>query len=738
MKQYIKGNYRQAIYESEKGYVIGLFKINETNIEAMKDFVNRSITFTGYFHDLNFDDTYILYGEDIMHPRYGHQFNVKEYERVKPEDKEGIATFLASDLFPGLGEKMALRIVDTLGDDTLDKILHEPESLALVPRLTTKKAKMIHETLVKYEESHSTIVYLCDLGFTMKDSLKIYNTYHENTINVLENNIYKVLDDITELNFTAIDKLQSKFEIANDDERRMKALIIHVMKYISFQNGDTYLTIDEILDGIYKHSKVTLNNKDVESYFKDLMLEGKIVLENSKVYLSENYEAEMNIVNKIKLLSKIPDTIHKNIEGKIEQLEFANNIFYNDEQKKAITTALTKNITIITGGPGTGKTTIIKAIVELYKSLNKLSDDAMLYNLALLAPTGRAAKRMSESTMYPAKTIHRFLKWNKETGDFAINEFNKDASKLIIIDEVSMIDLKLLDSLFKGLFDNVKVIMVGDYHQLPSVGEGQILKDFIESNVIDLISLNRLYRQDEDSYISKLAFDINNGTIDDDFNKSHSDYKFLECSPRAIKQSIKNISSQIKEKGYNYKQVQFLAPMYRGENGIDALNAELQEIFNPNTKNKNQFKFGDIYYREDDKVLQLVNMPDENVYNGDIGIIREIISSKESESKKTEIIIDYEGNLVKYYPSDLTKIKHGYITSIHKSQGSEFEIVVMPMTHSYNRMLYRKLIYTGITRAKKKLILVGEKDAFFAAINNNSEQARKTTLREKLEEIKLD
>lgn len=732
MKTYIKGNYRKSFFTSDKGYIIGLFKVRETNSENIKDYINRTITFTGYFHELNEDDTYIFYGEEVNHPRYGFQFQVSEYERLKPEDKDGVIEFLSSDLFPGVGSKLATQIVDVLGDDALEKIIKDPLILNLVPKLSSKKANSIYNNLIKYEESHITIVYLTELGFSMKDALNIYNTYKNKTKEKIEKNIFSLLDDIDDLSFLKLDEISEKLNIEEDDERRIKACIIYVMKKMCYSNGDTYLSIDEILKNVSNHLKIEIDFEEFEYYMFKLVEEKKLIRKNEYYYLTELWQAEENVAQKIvNLASKNIDKYPK-MEHYIEGLEKDNGITYNEKQKDAIKKALENNIVIITGGPGTGKTTIIKAIVDLYRMINKLDYEGLTNKLALLAPTGRASKRMSESTKLPAMTIHRFLKWNKETMEFGINEYNKDYSHLIIIDEVSMIDINLLDNLFKGLTNNIKVVLVGDYNQLPSVGPGQVLKDLIDSEIIDTIHLDLLYRQDENSYINTLAQEIKNNDLSENYLDSRSDYKFLTCTSESIKNNLKKICKQVIEKGYDYKRLQLMAPMYHGENGIDNLNKELQSIFNPKSDDKKELNFGDITFRENDKILQLVNMPDENIYNGDIGVIKDIVYSNNSISGKNEIHIDFDGNLVSFIPKDFTKFKHGYIISIHKSQGSEFEMVIMPICNSYKRMLYRKLIYTGITRAKKKLILIGEANAFKFSVVNNSEYIRKTSLLEKI------
>ena len=726
MKLYIKGNYRKTIFSSSKGYVIGLFKVRETNDEEMKLYINKSVTFTGYFHELNEDDMYCFYGETVDHPKYGIQFQVSDYERLKPEDEDGLVAFLSSDLFKGVGITLAKSIVDTLGKNVLDEILKDESCLLLVPKMTAKKAHKIYETLSKYEESHQMIVYLTDLGFNMKDALDIYNIYKKDTIANIEHNPYKLIED-ADVNFVKVDEIALKFDIKENDERRIKACIIYIMNKILFTNSDTYLIYDEIVEGVFNYLKIDLDIDEFDLLLNELIEENKIVLLDDKYYLKEMYDSETNIVKEISYLinNKISK---KDLDTRIEELESVNNIKYNDKQKEAIKKSLENNITIITGGPGTGKTTIIKAICELYMEINKLDFDDAPNKIALLAPTGRASKRMSESTLLPASTIHRFLKWNKETNEFLINEYNKTFQNLIIIDEVSMIDLKLLDSLFRGLTRNIKLVLVGDHHQLPSVGPGNILKDLIESDLIDTIYLDTLYRQDENSYIPTLAQEIKNNELSDTFLETKSDYTFLKCSSLSIKENLKNLCKQLVDKGYDYKRVQIMAPMYAGINGIDNLNKELQAIFNPEDNSKNEIKYGDIIYRENDKVLQLVNMPEENIYNGDIGIIKNILKI----DRKTFIYIDFDGNLVKYESKDLNKITHGFIISIHKVQGSEFELIVMPICNSYKRMLYRKLIYTGITRAKKKLILIGEPQAFVYAVNNNNEIIRKTNLLEQL------
>lgn len=727
MKTYIKGNYRKSIYESDKGYVIGLFKVRDTNDEDLKIYVNKTLTFTGYFHELNEDDIYVFYGEGVENPRYGFQFQVSEYERLKPDDVEGLVAFLSSDLFKGVGPSLASSIVDTLGQDALNMILNDASCLLMVPKMTQKKADKIFETLTKYEESHQMIVYLTDLGFSMKDALSIYNTYKKETFSKLEYNPYLLVED-ADISFAKVDEIALKQNMDVQDERRMKACIIYCMKKRTFAQSDTYLTYEEIRESVQGYIREVVEEEYLSSLMNELVSDDKVILEENRYYLKDLWAAEDFIVETFKRLINKEPVNYRKLANYLDAEEKESGITYNDKQKEAIVTALKNSVSIITGGPGTGKTTIIKAICNLYMELNHLNFEEAMEQIALLAPTGRASKRMSESTLFPASTIHRFLKWNKETNAFAVNEYEPDFHRFIIVDEVSMIDTELLSNLLKGLTRNIQIVLVGDHNQLPSVGPGQVLKDLIESDMIPVITLDHLYRQDENSYINTLAYEIKDDDLSENFLETRSDYTFLRCDSFSIIEQMKKLSEQLIQKGYDYKRVQMMAPMYAGINGIDHLNQELQKIFNPEDSLKNELKINDVIFREQDKVLQLVNMPENNVYNGDIGIIKSITKV----DKKTLVYVDFDGNLVEYASKDLNKLKHGYVISIHKSQGSEFELVVLPICHSYQRMLYRKLIYTAVTRAKRKLILIGEPQAFVYSVHHQEEMVRKTTLKEKL------
>lgn len=722
METYIKGTFKRNIYSSKDGYVVGIIRIKETTDDDLSDYIDKQFTFTGLFHELIIDEDYMFYGEVVDNIKYGIQYRVNRYEKLLPEDKDGLVTFLSSDIFPGIGEKTAEIIVDTLGDNCLNMIIEDYECLLTIPKMTNKKALSIHDNLVKYNESYEIVVYLTNFGFSMKDSLKIYNHYKNDSIRIIENNIYELIDTIDGISFLKVDSLRSKTNIKIDDDRRICALVIYIMKELCFRLGDTYLTFEEIYNTFKNNYEDEISEEKLKYYLVELNSLGKIIIKDDKYILFTYYNNELYIAQKSLLLANMDDSKIDNIEIKIERLENYFNIKYNDEQKKAIKQSLTKNFSIITGGPGTGKTTIIKGICEAYKMIKGYSLERLLNSMVLLAPTGRAAKRMSEACNYPSYTIHRYLKWNKESNEFGLNEKNKSNAEFIIVDEVSMIDTDLLTNLLKALKTNVKLVFIGDYNQLESVSPGKILKDLIDSDAINTIFLKEIYRQDRNSYISQLAYEINKGEIETDFLEKKDDYNFIKCADDDILKACCDVVKLAVNKGYDLKKVQVLAPIYKGINGIDNLNKYLQNIFNPSSKSKNEVYDTNAIYRENDKILQLENMPDDNVFNGDIGIIKKI--------DKGEITIDFDGNIVKYQKKDYKSIKHGYAISIHKAQGSEFDIVVMPITKSYKTMLYKKIIYTGVTRAKKSLIMIGDPNSFLESVYKRRVRERRTNLKD--------
>ena len=714
---FIKGFLYKEIYRNEiNGYMVGLFKIKDNNIDYDDDMIH----ITGILPRLSEKKEYILYGEIVYHNKYGKQFNVNSFEVNIPTKEEELIVFLSSDLFP-IGEKTAKKIVDTFHEDTINKILENKDCLQLIPRLGENKINRIYNVLVDYQSTSNIVMELTKLGFDMRDSLSFLNKYNNKILDTVNNNIYELIDS-DDMSFTRIDEIAINMGIDEEDDRRIKALIIYVMKNLCFNNGDTYLEEEEISFNLSTYVSITPEKFDY--LIMQLVREGKIVIEDKRYYLKKFYDAEKYICERLCFLNDMSIMNNISINKYIDNSKF-NNITYDDTQLKAIESGVNNNITIITGGPGTGKTTIIKAIVNIIMDSKRVRDT----DIALLAPTGRAAKKMMETTGLPAYTIHKYLGWDKDTNTFATDEYCPNKEKYIIVDEVSMIDTLLMEALLKGIKRDIHLILVGDYYQLPSVSEGQILKDLIDSDCLPVIRLNKIYRQNEGSYILNLAYDVKNKNISEDLFIKKDDYLFINSDNDNTLSYVKEVVSKAIKKGYSDMDIQILAPMYKGNNGIDNLNIMLQELFNPKDKSKKEIAFKDVIYREYDKVLQLVNDPDNNVYNGDIGYIEDIIISKDKKIIN-QININYDGNIVEYTPDKFINFRHGYAISIHKAQGSEFDMVIMPVVNSFKRMLYNKLVYTGVTRAKKSLVIVGDSNAFIYGINNDYVDNRKTTLKD--------
>lgn len=712
----IKGKLSKIIFHnSQNGYTVGLLKVKESDID---DLVNKTVTFTGSLPDLNEIDTYIMTGSLTNHEKYGSQFQVKSINRIMPQETDAMIDILSSNLFKGIGKKTAEKLVSVFKEKTFDVILNDTSNLLLIPGISEKQAKTLKEALKQYQGSYEDILMLNKLGFSTSESMKIYHYYKDKLNEVLDGNLYSIYYDIDEISFPRVDSIfVAKYE--KDSPSRVAGAIVYIIKTLSMTYGHTYFSKEEVNSYLFRVLKVEVSEKVVADAYNSLLVDERIVIKDDRLYLWEMYEAETLIARRLRLLAHEDKIKYKNLDTKIKEIETHYGIVYTDEQLDAIKLAITRKVAIITGGPGTGKTTILKGILDLYKVLSSSDKIRLNEQIALLAPTGRASKRMSEVTNFEASTIHRFLKWNKDTNRFQINEYNKSSVSFVIIDEASMIDTMLLANLLKGLKSSCHIIFVGDANQLPSVAAGDVLNDMIESKELPVYALKNWHRQGSDSKIIPFAHRINEGILDRELLNSGSDLEFIPCRDNEIIEVIGNVC-----KDYNSYDLQVLAPIYKNRNGIYAINDHLQKLWNPKSPSKKEIEGNESIYREKDKVIQLSNMKDESVFNGDIGIIDRIklLGNK-------ELYIDYDGNLVKYTKSMLQNFTLGYAISIHKSQGSEFDTVLIPFTFDYRKMLYRKLIYTGVTRCKKKLILVGDINALEQAIRNNQEQKRRTSLK---------
>lgn len=712
----IKGKLSKIIFHNnQNGYTVGLLKVKESDID---DLVNKTVTFTGSLPDLNEIDTYIMTGSLTNHEKYGSQFQVKSINRIMPQETDAMIDILSSNLFKGIGKKTAEKLVSVFKEKTFDVILNDTSNLLLIPGISEKQAKTLKEALKQYQGSYEDILMLNKLGFSTSESMKIYHYYKDKLNEVLDGNLYNIYYDIDEISFPRVDSIfVAKYK--KDSPSRVAGAIIYIIKTLSMTYGHTYFSKEEVNSYLFRVLKVEVSEKVVADAYNSLLADERIVIKDDRLYLWEMYEAETLIARRLRLLAHEDKIKYKNLDTKIKEIETHYGIVYTDEQLDAIKLAITRKVAIITGGPGTGKTTILKGILDLYKVLSSSDKIRLNEQIALLAPTGRASKRMSEVTNFEASTIHRFLKWNKDTNRFQINEYNKSSVSFVIVDEASMIDTMLLANLLKGLKSSCHIIFVGDANQLPSVAAGDVLNDMIESKELPVYALKNWHRQGTDSKIIPFAHRINEGILDRELLNSGSDLEFIPCRDNEIIEVIGNVC-----KDYNSYDLQVLAPIYKNRNGIYAINDHLQRLWNPKSPSKKEIEGNESIYREKDKVIQLANMKDESVFNGDIGIIDRIklLGNK-------ELYIDYDGNLVKYTKSMLQNFTLGYAISIHKSQGSEFDTVLIPFTFDYRKMLYRKLIYTGVTRCKKKLILVGDINALEQAIRNNQEQKRRTSLK---------
>ncbi|KRD89309.1 hypothetical protein ASE51_01530 [Bacillus sp. Root147] len=743
-RHYISGTSIVTVFHNEENlYNVTRIRIKKTNLEIE----DKETVVTGYFPKLNEDEVYTFYGDFKEHPKFGLQFHVEQFKKELPQSRQGVVQYLSSDLFHGIGKKTAENIVDALGERAIFRILQNESVLKEVPRLSADKAEALVTQLREHQGLEEVMVKLTDLGFGPQLSMKIFQAYKQEALEIVQNNPYQLVEDIQGIGFSRADELGKRLGMATNHPDRLRAGILYVIEQECNQMGHVYVTADQLYgktaELLRKSRHENLSEMDLTREVDALKADKKLIIQDEKIYFPPLFYAEKGLVKAIQKIMAQTQYEEQFPESEfllaLGELEERLDVQYAPSQRKGIQTALMSPMLLLTGGPGTGKTTVIKGIVELYAELHGCSlnpgdykkDEA--FPVLLVAPTGRAAKRMSEATGLPAVTIHRLLKWNGQEG-FDHNEENPIDGKLLIVDEVSMVDLWLAHQLFKSLPANFQVILVGDEDQLPSVGPGQVLKDLLSSEVVPTVRLTDVYRQAEGSSIIDLAHEIKKGKLPEDLARQQGDRSFIRCQGQHITNVVQQVCGNALKKGYTAKDIQVLAPMYKGPAGIDKLNEVLQELFNPASEQRRELKHGDITYRVGDKVLQLVNQPDSNVFNGDMGEIVSVFFAKENTEKQDMLVISYEGNEVTYTKQDFNQITHAYCCSIHKSQGSEFPIVVLPIVKSYYRMLRRNLLYTAVTRSKQFLILCGEDEAFQLGVSRNEDSVRQTNLQPLLRE----
>lgn len=748
---FIKGTILSTIFHNADNlFSVVRLLVKDTNT----NWDERDIVVTGYFPALHEEEVYLFYGKMKEHPKFGQQFHAERFQKEMPQSREGVISYLSGELFKGIGKVIAENIVDTLGKDAISKILADPSLLDNVPKLPEAKALTLIDTLRENQGLEHVMVKLNEYGFGPQLSMRIYQAYKQEAIEVIEKNPYRLIEDVRGIGFQRADELGRKLGLSGAHPDRIRAGLLYTMDQISLQQGHVYMEeeplIQEVIHLLQESEPVTISHEEVAKELLVLAEEQKLIRENTRIYLPSLYFAESGFAYHVKRMMKQTEYAEQFPESEfllaLGELEERLQVSFGETQKEAIKQALMSPMLALTGGPGTGKTTVIKGIVELFAELHGLSLDPHAYKddaafpILLAAPTGRAAKRMSESTGLPAMTIHRLLGMNGQENLDDESERSIDG-RLLIVDEMSMVDVWLANQLFRALPAHMQVILVGDQDQLPSVGPGQVLKDILESKQLPTVELTDIYRQKDGSSIIEMAHAIKEGQLPPDFTKNSADRSFFHCQVGQISDVVEQVVKNAKVKGFRAKDIQVLAPMYRGPAGIDILNRQLQEIFNPNdTGKRKEVAFGDIKYRIHDKVLQLVNQPEKNVFNGDIGEIVSIIYAKENTEKQDMIVVEFDQTEVTYYRQEFTQITHAYCCSIHKAQGSEFPIVIMPVVKSYYRMLRRDLLYTAVTRSSQFLIICGEEEAFRAGVERINEHTRNTTLYDRLvsEDVLLD
>ena len=686
------------------------WSVMKVKVKDYKDLV----TLTGSLLDVPVGSVLLCEGNWKVDSRYGQQFVVESWQEVMPATIYGIEKYLGSGLVKGIGPVYAKAIVGKFGLETLDVIENNIERLLDVPRLGRKRMEKIRESWEKQKDIKEVMVFLQGYGVSTAYAAKIYRQYNKEAIKTVKENPYQLADDIWGIGFKTADGIASKMGYVNNDPRRCRSGILYTLNQLA-EDGHVFAEPDQLVSAAKE-----LLQADEEPIRKAMadMVEGKdLILDNEVIYLPPFYYAESGSAKQ--LASLLVNDFSEDIAAEPETAYGMkkSEIVYDEVQQAAINQALESKIMVLTGGPGTGKTTTTQGIIEAFKARGK--------QILLAAPTGRAAKRMTEATGMEAKTLHRLLEYNPMDG-YKRNDENPLEGDVLIVDECSMIDILLFYNLMKAIPAHMRLILVGDIDQLPSVGAGNVLRDIIDSHQIPVVRLTRIFRQAQTSRIVMNAHAINAGQFPNISNGKQTDFFFIKAEdadsiPGLIVSLVRDRLSRTY--GCNPKEIQVLTPMQLGNTGAGNLNIELQNALNPKGESLTR---GGYTFRRGDKVMQIRNNYDKNVFNGDIGYITSV------DTNERTLSVIYDGKVVEYDVSELDEITLAYSITIHKSQGSEFPIVVMPVTMKHYVMLQRNLIYTGITRAKKICVLVGTTKALAYAIHNQTVSKRNTKLKERL------
>lgn len=691
----IRGFVKSYIYQNkDNGYAIARFEDENGN----------SFTIVGYFPTLNEEVEYEFIGTFVEHKTYGTQFKVETFKKLDVQSRTGLIQYLSSPFFTGIGPATANKIVDALGLDAIKKILDDQRVLKTLG-FNPIKSQRLYDELYAHQQTEHILVALYGYGISAKVAMRLLNIYGHKTIEILEEDPFRLMYEVDGFGFIRAYEIAKKMNIPPADMRCLKAATIYALNRVAVSRGDLYMFEEGL---VYQVNQMLSIEVDLKVALEALISEEKMTAEDSKYFLTSSYQAEINVAKKLLLLnSQALDVIPSQVDEIISSIEQEKEITYTKTQKEAILTALANPLTIITGGPGTGKTTIIDGLLKLYAHAHdiRLKDEYVTSKIGLMAPTGRAAKRMEELLKIKARTIHSQLGYDFE-GKYLYNQNYPLPQKILIIDEASMIDIFLAKRLLDAIALGTKVVIVGDEDQLPSVGPGYFLGDMIASLKIPTVRLKDIHRQAKDSQIISLAQAVNsqqleytNLTTSDDIVVINGDIPMIR---RAILEGIEGLI----KKGYDlHNDIQVLIPMYKGDLGIDMMNQLIQKRFNPYAEASEKMTYEQKEFFVGDKVIQLVNDKERHIMNGDIGRISYI--GKNNEQKQYMRVV-FEENEVMFLQADLESLNLAYAVSIHKSQGSEYPIVFLPVIRPYMHMLKKELIYTAITRAKKYLFVMGD------------------------------
>ena len=767
----LNGILERIVFENpDSGYTIGRFSARGHP---------ELVTIVGNLLSVNPGESLLLNGEWVNNPKYGRQFQIEKYETIQPANVMGIRKYLGSGLIKGIGPKMATRIVGRFGLDTIDVIEQQPQKLSSVPGIGQKRVRMIQQAWEEQREIKNVMLFLQSHNVSTSHAAKIYKTYQNEAIPIVTENPYRLADDIYGIGFVTADTIAQKLGINKNDPHRVQAGIKFVLSQKAdeghvFQLPDELIgacedileqkpqtielgilaltqkeeivlsledttvefvaeqsTINDWLNSSSKEKSIAeektkyIDILDEDAAQPDIQLseQTSTSLEKSAIYLAPFYYAEIGVANQfLRLLSNSQDTRQLEIDKSLEQLEDEMDIQFAEQQREGIHTALTERAMILTGGPGTGKTTTTVGMIRLFEEANQ--------RIVLAAPTGRAAKRLSETTGREAKTIHRLLEFSFQNNGFKRNRENPLDADVVIVDEMSMVDLVLMNRLMQAIPTGATVILIGDTDQLPSVGAGNVLNGLIESKKIPVVKLTEIFRQAQQSMIVTNAHLINSGEFPKLSGANDRNFFFIEEEdPESCAEQIISLIAERLPQHYDYDpidDIQLLCPMRRGILGSENLNKSLQDVLNPNTE---QAVRGWQTFRIGDKIMQIRNNYDYDVYNGDIGRIMEI------DQVEKEVKVRFPDKLVAYDIADLNELVLAYATTIHKAQGSEYPVVVIPLHTQHYIMLQRNLLYTGITRAKELVVIVGTKQALGICIRNNQVMQRNSYLAERIQNV---